>query len=81
MYMIHYLKNMKQNKTTKYTDNNSDGYNVQKRNVFLSQKKKEVCKEVRTVCSASFENKKHTSAPKDRCGKFSDNSRPLNSTF
>ena len=80
MHAIQYLKNIKQNKTTKYTDNDSDGYNAKKRNVFLS-KKKEVCKEVRTVCSESFKKKKHISGPKDKCGKCSDNSRTLNSTF
>ena len=35
-----YLKNIKQNKKIKYTDNSSEGYNVKKRSVFLSQKKK-----------------------------------------
>ena len=40
MYTLRYLKNIKRNKTTKYTDSNSDGYNVEKRNLFLSQKKK-----------------------------------------
>ena len=40
MHTIQYLKNIKQNKTTKYTDNNSDGYNVKKQNVFLPQRKR-----------------------------------------
>ena len=38
MYTIQYLKNIKQNKTTKYTDN-SDGYNVKKHDVFLPKKR------------------------------------------
>ena len=78
MYTIKYLRNIKQNKTTKYTDNNSDGYNVKERNVFFILRNKEVCNEVRTV---SFKKKKRINVPKDRCGKCSNNSRPLNSTF
>ena len=55
MYAIQYLKNIKQSKTTKYTDNNSDRYSVEKRKTFLSQKKK-FC-EVRTVALSHIERK------------------------